>query len=162
MNPPREPSSEPQRLTRVDRGRGHEPSTTPPSSVAQDVVGWLVDEAAATFSAVPGFTWTAERGVTVAAACGPTDAHEGWWVIGVVVAPGERVPPGFGGGEVFTLVRADGLRRWTHVAEPDLWLVERDDGRVEFERFVAVEDAPEWEVIDQIDVEVVFGPERCG
>lgn len=132
-----------------------------PSSVGRDPLAWLLNEAEATFSTVPGSTWTADRGIDVAAACSPTDAHEGWRVTSMIVTPDNR-PDRFDGGETFTLVRADEPRRWTHVAEPELSLVERDDGRVDFELFVAVEDAPDWDAIDQNDVEITFPPDRCG
>ncbi len=145
-----------------DQPSGTQAGPSTPPSVEPDPVAWLLDEAEAELSTVPGPTWTADRGITVSAACSPTDAHEGWRVTGMVLAPDKQIPDGFESGEAFTLAHADEPRRWTHNEESGLSLVERDDGRVEFELYVAVEDAPDWDAIDQIDVDITFPPERCG
>lgn len=95
----------------------------------------------------------------MAAACGPTDQHTGWTVSGVAV-PASDVPDGFDAGEAVDLTRSNGQRVWEAAGEQPLRLIERDDGRIDVELFVPGGEAPDWDAVDQAEVE--FGPQRCG
>lgn len=134
---------------------------TPPGEPAGDsTIDWLLRGAGAdTLADVPGSVWGPQTSIEVAAACGPTDQHEGWTLSGLVV-PASDVTDEFDSGAEFDLAQANAQRAWEHVTHQRLRLAEREDGRVDAELFVPQNDAPEWEDVDQ--AEVVFGPERCG
>ena len=143
-------------------GGGPDEGSVQPGTPAGSPVDWLFNgEGSEALAAVPGSTWTAETGVEVAAVCSPTDAHEGWTVSATLIPAGD-VPADLDPGEAFTAVDTDGLRAWEHDGEPRLRLVEREDGRIDLEYLVSVDEAPGWETVDQRDVEVVFSPDRCG
>lgn len=143
-------------------GGGPDEGSVQPETPAGSPVDWLFSgEGSEALAAVPGSSWTAETGVEVAAVCSPTDAHEGWTVSAVLIAAGD-VPANLDPGQAFTAVDADGLRSWQHDGEPRLRLVEREDGRIDLTYFVSVDEASDWETVDQRDVEVVFSPDRCG
>lgn len=124
-------------------------------------IDWLIGgPGAEVLGGVPGSTWTPEDGVSLSAECGPVDELEGWRVSATLVDAGEA--DGFSAGGGFEPARAGAPRSWEYVGDQPLRLVERDDGRVDFELFVPVDEAPAWEDVDEIPVEVVFGGQRCG
>lgn len=146
-----------------DRG----PTTSAPNEAAAPTdpawdspVDWLLrGPGAEALGGVPGSTWTPQTPLEVAAACGPTDAHEGWTLSGTVVAAHD-VADGFDAGDEFDRLPSNGQRSWEHIRDQQLRLVERADGRVDVALFVPKPDAPDWDAVDQ--VEIVFRPDRCG
>lgn len=139
-------------------------ATGPGQGVAQAAVGRLVDGPGGdALGEVPGSTWSRDPGLRARARCGPTDRHEGWTLSGRVV-PADAAGEAFDGGEAFATAHAGEGRTWVHVEYGQLRLVERGDGDIHAVLAMADvdADAAAWHAVDRVEVEVVFGGERCG